>query len=152
MSPKLVYRQTSNKSRSSVGNKIVDHWDVVESSALLLLHLFIDLTPWFNELHNDNCNTGREPFSIWDVVRVYERFDSNPRCPLYSEFTIKTQVTKAMNKLKRRIRLLIIYIALCHQENTQIYKGKSDACVRKYELVAESLLSHCWIAISFGVQ
>ena len=60
------YRQTSNISRTSVGNKIVDHSDVV-GQALLQLHLNSRLNT-SNALDKDNCKTRRETFKFWDLV------------------------------------------------------------------------------------
>ena len=60
------YRQTSNISRTLVGNKLVDHSDVVGAS-----HVFIlDLTYDFNGLDKDNCKTRRETFNSCDLVRL----------------------------------------------------------------------------------
>ena len=59
------YRKVSNISRTLVGNKIVDHSDVVGASpALLQLHLYSQL----NGLGKDNCKTRRETFRFWDCV------------------------------------------------------------------------------------
>ena len=52
------YRQTSNISRTSVGNKIVDHSDVV-------LQQHLNFLPGFNGLDKDNCKTRREAFKFW---------------------------------------------------------------------------------------
>ena len=45
-----AYPQTSDISGSFVGNKIVDHWDVVGAAALLNSIFILDLKPGFNKL------------------------------------------------------------------------------------------------------
>ena len=66
--------QTSNISRTFVGNKIVDHSDACSWSIACRRcsnYIFIrDLTPGFNGLGNDNRKTGRESFKFWDLVRL----------------------------------------------------------------------------------
>ena len=55
-----MYCETSNISHTLVGNKIVDHSDVVKSTACQHCsnYIFIlDLTPGFNGLGKDNCKT-----------------------------------------------------------------------------------------------
>ena len=52
----LIYCQTSNIRHTLVGNKIVDHSDVVGYI------FFLVLTPDFNFLGKDNCNTRWETF------------------------------------------------------------------------------------------
>ena len=44
-----VYHQTSNISHTLVGNKIVDHWDVVGASPANYIFI-LDLSPGFNGL------------------------------------------------------------------------------------------------------
>ena len=53
-----IYRKTSNSSRTLVGNKIVDHSDVVWAS------------PGFNGLVRDNSMTRRETSKSWESVRL----------------------------------------------------------------------------------
>ena len=72
------YRQTSNISHSLVGNKLVDHSDVVGASpvgaALIPCqccsnYIFIlNLIPGFNGLGRDNCKTRWQTFKCWDHV------------------------------------------------------------------------------------
>ena len=65
------YRQTSNISRTLVGNQIVGHSDVVGAyclAALLQLHLHFR-TPGFNGLYK-NCKTRRETLKLRDLVRL----------------------------------------------------------------------------------
>ena len=69
----LVYRQTSNISHTSVGNKIVDHSDVVgaapTSCRRCSSYIFIlNLTPGFNGLGIDNCKTRWETLKFGDLV------------------------------------------------------------------------------------
>ena len=70
----VMYRQVSNISRTLVGNKIVDHSDVVGASpvgAAPTMYIFIlDLTPGLNRLGKDNCKTRRESFKFCDLVRL----------------------------------------------------------------------------------
>ena len=54
------YRQVSNIRRTLVGNKIVDHSDVV----------VLDLTHGFIGLGKDNCKTRRGTFKFNDMVRL----------------------------------------------------------------------------------
>ena len=51
---KFIYRKTSNKRRTLVGNEIVDHSDVVGAS--------------FNGLDKDNCKTRQDTFKFCDLV------------------------------------------------------------------------------------
>ena len=67
------YRKVSNISRTFVGNKIVDHSDVVGASPVFILNL----TPGFNGLAKDNCKTRREIFVFLDWVRLYWRLDGS---------------------------------------------------------------------------
>ena len=60
---KVEYTQTSNIGRTLVGNKIVDHWDVVGASPIFIL----DLTPAFNGLGIDNYKMGWETFEFVDL-------------------------------------------------------------------------------------
>ena len=62
--------------RTLVGNKIVDHSDVVGNIACRRCsnYIFIlDLTPGFNGLGKDNCKTRRETFKHWDFGAPYLR-------------------------------------------------------------------------------
>ena len=54
------HRQVSNISGTVVGNKIVDHSDVVGAAP----------TPGFIGLGKDNCKTRRETFKFGDLVRL----------------------------------------------------------------------------------
>ena len=58
------YRQTPNVSRALVGNKFVDHPNVVCSNCIFIL----DLTPGFNGSGKGNYKTRRETFRCWDLV------------------------------------------------------------------------------------
>ena len=62
----LIYRQTANISRTSVGNEIVEHSDVVGASPFIL-----DLTAGFNGSRKDNCKTRRDTFKLWELVVLY---------------------------------------------------------------------------------
>ena len=57
------YHQTSNISRTILGNKTVDHSDVV-------LQQHLHFLPGFNGLGKDNCKTRREAFKFWYLVRL----------------------------------------------------------------------------------
>ena len=66
---KQEYRQTSNTSHTLVGNKLVDHSDVVGASPVGSNYIFIlNLTPGFNGLGKDNYKMRRETFDFWDLV------------------------------------------------------------------------------------
>ena len=59
-----MYWQTSFI-RRTLGNKIVDHSDVVGAGTFI-----IDFkTPGFKRLAKGNCKTGRKSFKFWDLVR-----------------------------------------------------------------------------------
>ena len=65
------YRQTSNNRRTLVGNKIVDHSDVVGAwhvGAAPSTFFILNLTPGFNGLGKDNCKTSQELFKFCDLV------------------------------------------------------------------------------------
>ena len=67
------YHQTYNINRTLVGNKIVDHSDVVGATyigAAQTAFLILDLTPAFNGLGKDNCKMRRETFTFWYLVRL----------------------------------------------------------------------------------
>ena len=66
------YRQISNISRTSVGNTIVDHSDVVAASpfgAAPTTSSF-NLTPGFNIDRKDICKPRRGSVEFWDLVRL----------------------------------------------------------------------------------
>ena len=66
---KVNYHQTSNISHALIGNKIVDHSDVVGASPVGAAPTASSfLRPGFNILHKDNYKMGRETFEIWDLV------------------------------------------------------------------------------------
>ena len=50
----IIYHQTSNIKRTLVGNKIVDHSDVVEALPVVII---LDLKSGFNGLGKNNCKT-----------------------------------------------------------------------------------------------
>ena len=68
------YRQVSNIRHTLVGNKIVDHSDVVGASIACRRcsnYIFIlDLTPGFIGLDKDNCKMRRETFKFGDLVHL----------------------------------------------------------------------------------
>ena len=67
----FYYRQTSTMSRTLVGNKILDHSDVVGASPVCTAptNIFIlDLTDGFSGLGKDNCRTRRETFQLCDFM------------------------------------------------------------------------------------
>ena len=67
----FYYHKTSNISCTLVGNKIVDHSDVVGASRRCSNYIFIlYLTPGFSGLGNNNCKTGQETFKFWDLVHL----------------------------------------------------------------------------------
>ena len=59
------YRKISNIRRTLLGNKIVDHSDVVGASPVIL-----DSTSGFKGFCEDSCKTVRESFKCWDLVRL----------------------------------------------------------------------------------
>ena len=63
----FTYRQTSNISRTLVGNKLVDHSACRRCSSYIF---FLDLTPGLNWLGKGNCKTIRESFKFLDKVRL----------------------------------------------------------------------------------
>ena len=69
-----LYRKTSNIRRTSVGNKIVDHSDVVGASpvgaAPSTSSGILDLTSGFKGFGKDSRKTVRESFKCWDLVRL----------------------------------------------------------------------------------
>ena len=67
------YHKTSNISRTLVGNKIVDHSDVVGASPVgaAPTYIFIlDLTSGFKGLGKGSRKTVRESCKCWDLVRL----------------------------------------------------------------------------------
>ena len=74
-----MYCQTSNISCTLVGNKLVDHSDVVGASpvgAAPNYNLILDLTPGFNGSDKDNCKTRWETFKFWVLVQlILELYD-----------------------------------------------------------------------------
>ena len=69
---KYIYRKTSNISRTLVGNKIVDHSDVVGASPVGASsnNIFIlNLTHAFNGLNDNNCMRIQETFKFLTLVR-----------------------------------------------------------------------------------
>ena len=66
------YCQASNIS-CTLGNKIVDHSDVVGDAPNTSSFFYLTPTPGFNILHKDNGKTRRETFKFWDLVLPYIR-------------------------------------------------------------------------------
>ena len=66
----MIYRQASNISRILVGNKIVDHPDVVGASHTALLQLHLHSRPGFNGLHKDNSKMRQETFRLGNLARL----------------------------------------------------------------------------------
>ena len=69
-----TYRKTSYISHTLVGNKFVDHSDVVGAAPVCRRcsnYIFIlDLTPGFNGLGKDHCKRRQDIFKFWDLVRL----------------------------------------------------------------------------------
>ena len=64
-------RQTSNIRRTLTDDKSIDNSDVVGASPVgAAPTTSFGLTPVFNRLRKDNCNTRRETFKFWDLVRL----------------------------------------------------------------------------------
>ena len=61
-------RQTSNIRRTLLGNKIVDHADLV--GAFSNYTFIFDLTPGFNGLGKDNCKTRQKSFKLCNLMRL----------------------------------------------------------------------------------
>ena len=57
-----IYRQTSNISRTLVGDEIVRRCSNCNS--------ILDLTHVQNIMHKNNCKTRRETFKFWDLLRI----------------------------------------------------------------------------------
>ena len=69
----MTYRKTSNIRRTLVGNKIVDHSDVVGASPIGAAPHYIfllDLTSGFKGLGKDSHKTIWESVKCWDLVRL----------------------------------------------------------------------------------
>ena len=63
-----ICRKTSNIRHTLLGNKIVDHSDVVGACSN---YIFIfDLIPDLNGLGKDNSKARQETFKVWDLVRL----------------------------------------------------------------------------------
>ena len=75
---KIVYHQTSDISRTIVGNKncwlLRGSWTIACWRCSNYIFIF-DLTPGFNGLGKDNCKTRRETFKFGDLV--YYIFDGD---------------------------------------------------------------------------
>ena len=71
----VMHCQTSNIGRTLVGNKIVDHSDVVGASPVGAAPTTSSFSTWHG-LGKDKCKTRQEAFKFWDLVW----FDSNQVC------------------------------------------------------------------------
>ena len=60
-----MYYQTSKISFTLVGNKIVDHSDVVGASPVSTAPTTSSFSPGFSGLGKDNCKMRQETFQIW---------------------------------------------------------------------------------------
>ena len=68
-----IYSQVSDLRRTLVGNKIVDHSDVVRASpvgAAPTTSSFSTWTPGFIGLGKDNCKVRQETLKFRDLVRL----------------------------------------------------------------------------------
>ena len=65
-----MYCQTSNISRTFVGNKIVDHWDVVGASPFGAAPTTSSFSTGFIGLGKDNCKARQETFKFGDLVHL----------------------------------------------------------------------------------
>ena len=66
-----IYRQISNIRRTLVGNKIIDHSDVVGASPVGAAATTSSFsTCSFNGLGKHNCKTRQETFKFWDLVTL----------------------------------------------------------------------------------
>ena len=61
-----IYRQISNIRRTLVGNKIIDHSDVVGASPVGAAAT----TSSFSTCSKHNCKTRQETFKFWDLVTL----------------------------------------------------------------------------------
>ena len=69
---KLAYRKTSNIRGTLLGNKIVDHSDVVGASPAATAPNYIsilDLISGFNGFGKVSCKTVWESLKCWDLVQ-----------------------------------------------------------------------------------
>ena len=67
----IAYRKTSNIRRTLVGNKIVDHSDVVGACRRCSNYILVlDLTTGSKGFGKDGRKTVRESFKCWDLVRL----------------------------------------------------------------------------------
>ena len=65
-STESYYRKVSNISHTSVGNKIVDHSDLVGAAPSSNYIFMLNLTNGFNGLGKDNSKMRRESFMFWN--------------------------------------------------------------------------------------
>ena len=63
-----IYHQTSDISHTLVGNKIVDHWDVVGALPAGAARTTFSFSTGFNGLGKNNCKTGRETFMTFELL------------------------------------------------------------------------------------
>ena len=64
----VMYRQTSNISRTFVGNKLlITQMYLGRCSNYISI---LDFTPGFNKSHKDNCKARRETFKSWDLMSL----------------------------------------------------------------------------------
>ena len=79
----MMYGQVSNIGGTSVGNKIVDHSDVVGASPVsdAPTTSYFNFTPGLNILHKDNYKTRWETFKFWDfewlILEVWQYMPIN---------------------------------------------------------------------------
>ena len=68
----MTYRKTSNIRRTLVGNKIVDHSDVVGASPVGAAPTTssFSTSPGFKGFGKDSRKTLRDSFKYWDLVRL----------------------------------------------------------------------------------
>ena len=69
----IYYPQTSDIRCTLVGNKMVDHSDVVGAAPAIAASTtssFFNLTPGLNGLGKDNCKTRRETLKFLDLVHL----------------------------------------------------------------------------------
>ena len=72
-----TYRQTFNISGILVARRTIKYWSLRCSWPCSNYDFILDLTPGFNGLDKNNCNTKREHFKIWKLVLLYWRFDGS---------------------------------------------------------------------------
>ena len=51
-------------------NKVIDYLDVIEASPVSHCIFILDLTPDFNGVGENNCNTRRKKFKFWNLLRL----------------------------------------------------------------------------------